>query len=175
MAVDRHVDEHGRTIIEPHAVYDMILQGMDTAALYVGDDPMIDEYNKWCAHFDKPEAIIGDAPPLDHSPEEEHRRRAAMWFIPEEMKSVDVRQFLLSMTKNTVEYERVNMEMDLFEERGLIPLLQLMMYLIDHFRRNNVVWGVGRGSSVASFCLYLIGVHKIDPIRHNLDIHEFLK
>jgi DNA polymerase III alpha subunit len=41
--------------------------------------------------------------------------------------------------------------------------------------QNNVVWGVGRGSSVASYVLYLLGVHKIDSLKYNLDIHEFLK
>jgi DNA polymerase III alpha subunit len=42
-------------------------------------------------------------------------------------------------------------------------------------RENDIVWGVGRGSSVASYTLYLIGVHKIDSIKYELDINEFLK
>jgi DNA polymerase III alpha subunit len=50
-----------------------------------------------------------------------------------------------------------------------------MKYLVDTLRKNNVVWGVGRGSSVASYILYLIGVHKVDSIKYNLDINEFLK
>ena len=35
--------------------------------------------------------------------------------------------------------------------------------------------GVGRGSSVASYILYLIGVHRIDSIKYNLDWKEFLR
>jgi DNA polymerase III alpha subunit len=42
-------------------------------------------------------------------------------------------------------------------------------------RSNNIVWGVGRGSSVASYVLYLLGVHKVDSIKYGLDIREFLK
>jgi DNA polymerase III alpha subunit len=42
-------------------------------------------------------------------------------------------------------------------------------------RSSNIVWGVGRGSSVASYALYLIGIHKIDPIKYNLSINEFFK
>jgi DNA polymerase III alpha subunit len=34
---------------------------------------------------------------------------------------------------------------------------------------------VGRGSSVASYVLFLIGVHKIDPIKYELPIEEFFK
>ena len=41
--------------------------------------------------------------------------------------------------------------------------------------QNQVIWGVGRGSSVASFVLYKLGVHKIDSLYYNLDVHEFLR
>jgi DNA polymerase III alpha subunit len=42
-------------------------------------------------------------------------------------------------------------------------------------RKNNILWGVGRGSSVASFVLYLIGIHRINSLFYNLPIEEFLK
>jgi DNA polymerase III alpha subunit len=42
-------------------------------------------------------------------------------------------------------------------------------------RNNNIVWGVGRGSCVSSFVLFLIGIHKINPIYYDLDVSEFLK
>jgi DNA polymerase III alpha subunit len=54
-------------------------------------------------------------------------------------------------------------------------MLRLLFYLVDDFRERGVVWGVGRGSSVASYCLFLIGVHKIDAILYDLSIKEFLK
>jgi DNA polymerase III alpha subunit len=50
-----------------------------------------------------------------------------------------------------------------------------MCYLVDFMRENKIVWGVGRGSSVASYVLYLIGVHKIDSIQYDLDWTEFLR
>jgi DNA polymerase III alpha subunit len=50
-----------------------------------------------------------------------------------------------------------------------------LKYLVDTLRENKILWGVGRGSSVASYVLYLIGVHKIDSLKYNLDIAEFLK
>jgi DNA polymerase III alpha subunit len=50
-----------------------------------------------------------------------------------------------------------------------------MKYLVDTLRKNIIVWGVGRGSSVASYILYLIGVHRIDSLYYDLDIAEFLK
>ena len=60
-------------------------------------------------------------------------------------------------------------------DRDMTDLLRYMVYLVDFMRENNIVWGVGRGSSVASYVLYLIGVHKINSIRYNLDWREFLR
>jgi len=42
-------------------------------------------------------------------------------------------------------------------------------------RENGIVWGVGRGASVASYVLYLIGVHRINSIQYGLDWREFLR
>ena len=71
--------------------------------------------------------------------------------------------------------KRVEQEYLLFEKKNFIKVLQFLIYFIDTLRENNIVWGVGRGSSVASFCLFLIGVHKINPLQYNLNIAEFLR
>jgi DNA polymerase III alpha subunit len=42
-------------------------------------------------------------------------------------------------------------------------------------KANNIIWGVGRGSSVASYVLYLLEVHRVDSMYYNLDIREFLR
>jgi DNA polymerase III alpha subunit len=71
--------------------------------------------------------------------------------------------------------ERVVEELRLFAKHDMIPVLKTMKYIVDTLRANNIVWGVGRGSSVASYVLFLLGVHKIDSLYYNLDIDEFLK
>ena len=65
--------------------------------------------------------------------------------------------------------------MEEYGKRDMHNLLRYMIYLVDFMRENNIVWGVGRGSSVASYVLYLIGVHKIDSIQYDLDWTEFLR
>jgi DNA polymerase III alpha subunit len=82
---------------------------------------------------------------------------------------------LLERCQNDEEKMRVQMEYDLFEKKNFVRVLQFLIYFVDTLRENNMVWGVGRGSSVASFCLFLIGVHKINPMLYNLDIKEFLR
>lgn len=97
--------------------------------------------------------------------------------IPQHYKELDVEQYVRGLARNTTPegQERVEMELDLFRTRKLFPILQLLIYIVDTMRKHNLVWGVGRGSSVASYCLYLIGIHKIDSVKYNLDIKEFLK
>jgi len=66
-------------------------------------------------------------------------------------------------------------ELQEFQDRGMMPLLNFLLYMVDTMRENNIVWGVGRGSSVASYVLYLIGVHRINSMKYNLDYKEFFR
>ena len=102
-------------------------------------------------------------------------KNQCFWFMPEEYKNFEIVGFLLDQTHNEEEYQRVVAELDLFYQYNMIDLLKYVKYLVDTMRKNNIVWGVGRGSSVASYCLYLLGVHKINSLKFNLDIKEFLK
>ena len=96
------------------------------------------------------------------------------WFIPNEYQEMDIEAFLVNVCPKE-NYERLVQELDLFHKNGMIPMLRTMKYVVDTLRNNNVVWGVGRGSSVASYVLFLIGVHKIDSVKYNLPIEEFFK
>lgn len=97
------------------------------------------------------------------------------WHMPKEYKELDIAQWLLDQCKSEAELQRVGQELLLYQDRNLFDLLRFMKYLVDTLRENNIVWGVGRGSSVASYVLYLIGVHKINSMFYDLDIGEFLK
>jgi DNA polymerase III alpha subunit len=96
------------------------------------------------------------------------------WFMPDEYKNMDIETFLVQNSPKE-NYDRVIEEIQLFRQHNMIDLLKYLKYLVDTMRNNNIVWGVGRGSSVASYCLYIIGVHRIDSIKYQLNIREFLK
>lgn len=97
------------------------------------------------------------------------------WHMPEEYKTLDIAQYILDLCKTEPELQRVGQELLLYQERNLFPLLQYLKYFVDTMRKNGVVWGLGRGSSTASYVLYLIGVHKINSLYYDLPIEEFLK
>lgn len=97
------------------------------------------------------------------------------WFLPEEYKELDIAKYVLDKCKTDEELQRTGSELILFLERDMFPLLRYCKYLVDTMREHNIVWGVGRGSSVSSYVLYLIGIHRINSIHYDLSIDEFLK
>ena len=97
------------------------------------------------------------------------------WFMPDEYKTLDISEWILLQCKTNEQLLRVQKELELFESHNMIDVLRFMKFLVDTLRNNSIVWGVGRGSSVASYVLFLIGVHKIDSIKYDLPIDEFFK
>lgn len=132
-------------------------------------DDIVTQYNTVAHELDLPE-IIG----------EQHIDQ--QFNIPQYYKEIDVEEFVVKLiplqedqTDKLAYLNRVEEELALYKARNLYPVLQLMIYIVDAMRKHGVVWGVGRGSSVASYVLYLIGIHKIDSIKYDLNIREFLK
>lgn len=124
----------------------------------------IDQYIDRCLT----EKLNYDLPQID-------RFNGVEWFLPEQYLTLDIETWLLDHCKTNEEKSRVQEEIRLYNKNNMIPVLKTMKYIVDTLRKNNVVWGVGRGSSVASYCLFLIGIHKIDSIKYRLPIEEFFK
>ena len=97
------------------------------------------------------------------------------WFIPEEYNQLDIAKHVLDLCQTDAELQRVGQELILYQQRDLFQLLRYCKYLVDTMRANKVVWGVGRGSSVSSYVLFLLGIHRINSLHYDLSIDEFLK
>jgi DNA polymerase III alpha subunit len=96
------------------------------------------------------------------------------WLIPEEYKTFDIEGFLVDVCPKE-NYQRLIEELQEYRARNMLDLLRWLKYFVDVSKKHNIVWGVGRGSSVASYILFLIGVHKIDSVKYNLNWKEFLR
>jgi len=97
------------------------------------------------------------------------------WLMPEEYKQIDIAQHVIDCCKTDAEIQRAGEELLMFQQRNLFNLLKYLRYLVDTMKTNNIIWGVGRGSSVASYVLYLLGVHRVDSMYYDLDPKEFLR
>jgi DNA polymerase-3 subunit alpha len=112
---------------------------------------------------------------LSETLEEFDRRLQQTWHMPQQYKDMDVAQYILDLCKTDAELQRCGQELLLYQERDLFDLLKFLKYLVDTMTDNHVIWGVGRGSSVASYVLYKLGVHRIDSMFYDLDPSEFLR
>jgi len=98
------------------------------------------------------------------------------WNMPDEYKTLDIETWLFEQIPPwDQEHTRVSEELAEFKERNMIDLLRWLKYFVDTCTKEGVVWGIGRGSSVASYVLFLIGVHSVNSIKYNLDWREFLR
>lgn len=97
------------------------------------------------------------------------------WHMPDSYRSMDIAALVLDLCDSDAELQRCGQELMMYQERGLMDLLRYLKYLVDVMQENRVIWGVGRGSSVASFVLYKLGVHRINSLYYELDPAEFLR
>jgi DNA polymerase III alpha subunit len=98
------------------------------------------------------------------------------WFMPDSYRDMDIYNYVLEQCPNDEKYmARVQTELHHFEKQGMFMLLKQIKYIVDTLRKNNIVWGVGRGSSVASYVLHLLGVHRIDSVKYDIPLNEFFK
>ena len=136
-----------------------------------------DKYITACAEtfLDMPSILNWDDHTIDLSPAEFHAALQNEWLMPEEYQKFDIAAHLLSLCDTLEQTTRINMELKLYTEFNLLPLLRYLKYLRECADSNNIVWGVGRGSSCCSYCLYLLRIHRVDSLYYNLDITEFLK
>ena len=99
------------------------------------------------------------------------------WFYPEEYDKIDLEQLFDALVKNySEEYKvRVQEELKLYKEHNMEKFLRFCVYFANIISKENLVIGVGRGSSSASLLLFLLKIHLIDPIKYKLNIKEFIK
>jgi DNA polymerase III alpha subunit len=173
MAAKTKINDHGDVIFSEEDVIELLYTDPDfDISKLKFDDPT--------KYLDSLKQLGIDLPVINSVPsrpsiEEFDKENCENWYMPDKYYQINVLQWLLDKCQSEEEKIRVQLEYDLFEKKKFIRVLQFLIYFVDTLRANDMVWGVGRGSSVASFCLFLIGVHKINPLLYNLDITEFLR
>jgi len=159
--------------IDESEAIDILLSGNTLPTITSENNDWIEMFNHYSNSFGFDEIIQYD--PVYKSKDQYIDSCINTWYIPEEYANVDIETLVYNRCNTDAERDRVQMEFVLYKERNLLPLLCFLNYFIDTLRKNSVLWGVGRGSSVSSYILYLLGVHRINSIKYNLDIGEFLK
>jgi len=169
-------NKFGEQIYSQDDVCDLLMQGHNHA---VFEGMLVDKINveNMAQILEQVPAFVeyDTADREDLTQETFDHRCQAVWHMPVEYQQLDIAAHVLSLCHTDDELQRVGQELLQYQERNLFNLLRYLKYLVDVMRKNHVIWGVGRGSSVASYVLYLLGVHRIDSIYYDLDLREFLR
>jgi len=174
MWYDNYIDNNGEIILDDKAVFNLLYEGVDLNNVKCKRSEDLEIYNSIVDEYDL------NMSKLQFTSSTEDKQKYIQtcldnWFIPEKYTHIDPYDYIRNLANTQLEKERVELEIQMFDERNMKNVLRFMIFFIDFMRENNIVWGVGRGSSVASYCLYLLGVHKVNSLHHDLDIKEFLK
>lgn len=166
----------GHSSFNKKGLYDLILQDQNIENVSItNSDNEIEKFSK----------LTGIKFKEKHSPN--YSELDDNFLIPEKYKKIPLEKYFLNKLKNLSTYNEMNKqdkedsvtriirELELYREKGMEDVLRCSIFIIDEFKRNNIVWGPGRGSACCSYLLYLVELHDIDSIKFSLDIDEFLR
>jgi DNA polymerase III alpha subunit len=164
----------GVSVVSPEMVAQCLLLGSEPAKLRVTEDCWeVSQFNQNAP--DEEQIKVGTCDPISLN---------FSWHLPQEYRELDLREYLLdtaapiiserySEIDQPIAIQRVVDELDEIYRRGLVEFVKTVIFVIDTFKKDGVVWGVGRGSSCASFILFILGLHSVDCIRLDIPMSEF--
>lgn len=169
------INEYGDVVVGRDDAINYLLEGNDIDGIMVDDEDEVTHYERMTDLIDSDMPSINSVPEYKYEPSKYLKRLSQQWLIPSEYVYMDIITYLVKKCTNDVEKQRVANELVEFEKRNELDILKVMVYIVDAFRKNGIIWGVGRGSSVSCFCLYLIGINKINPLEYDISYTEFFK
>jgi DNA polymerase III alpha subunit len=170
-------NQFDQLVFDEQDLCSLLMQGHDVTTMpHVVVDPALD-LEKLLNEIEDPSQLMTWTFPenSDISVPEFDRRNQTQWFMPQSYLELDIAEYLLGLCDTPEQLQRIGKELLLFQERDMFDLLRYLKYLVDVMRKNNVIWGVGRGSSVSSYALFLLGVHRVDSLFYDLDVREFIR
>jgi len=171
------INKFGQITVSEKEAFNLLYNGevATFAELFLSDPELIKQFNQSVKQNADPIPNLNFLEEPTDSIELFDESNRCDWFMPKEYHEFPMETWLLEQCNSEEQRDRVLQELTLYIQHDMYDVLFYLKYLVDTLRANNIVWGVGRGSSVASYVLYLIGIHKIDSIKYELDISEFLK
>ncbi len=166
----REIDENGKVVYEVDGLIDILLNGGRIPSdinFETNDETRL--YNKYSKLFGSEKQL------RNVSRQTTHEQNQDNWFMPKKYIELDLDDYFSKLITTPKEVDRVAMELKRWEEKKFTNVLKFCIYFMDYVKENDIIIGVGRGSSCSSYLLFLIGLHRVDSIKYDLDITEFLK
>ena len=170
---ERALRYDGVSIISPAQVARHLLMGVPPAMLrLVEHDADTERFNE---EADEPLALAGPEPV----------KLKFGWKLSAEYAHLNIEEYFISRGVDHIlkagytadqqveAMQRISNELTQVHQRGMVEFVRTVIYVLDTFRQHNVLWGVGRGSSCASYLLFLAGLHVVDCIKYDVPMAEF--
>lgn len=170
---DRVLRFDGVSVISPEQLVDALLRGADISKLRLTE------------HTDETILFNDNAGEELQLVKPEPVRLDFAWKLPEPHLSMDLQSTVVARAVDRLKElnypedvhlracQRIQDELDEIERRGMVEFVKTIIYILDTFRQKGVVWGVGRGSSCASYILFILGLHSVDPVLYDVPLSEF--
>mgnify|MGYP000945932877 CR=1 FL=1 len=169
---DRVLRFDGVSVVSPEMVAELLLLGAQPHEVRVaGNSWEVEQFN---LHTNEQLLPPGDPIKLDMS-----------WQLPKEYLDIDLDDYVINKAAPIIEsagygeaqhmvaLHRVVAELAEIKRRGMGTFVKTIIYVLDTFKKTGTVWGVGRGSSCASYVLFILGLHSVDCVRLNVPMDEF--
>lgn len=166
---NRSISDHGDVRLDLNAVVYAINCGADITYIQLNEQDEAErlKFNDNCKKFGLEERMLDYT--IDHDKNHE------LWRYDPDYDKINLEDYFLNLCSTDAARERVLYELSLFENYNMTKLLRCMIWLVDYLEEHHIFWGLGRGSSVSSYCLFLIELHMVDSLKYDLDVNEFLK
>lgn len=172
---DRELRFDGVSLISPNKVVDYLMLGIHPSKFRVSEiTAELELFNKQVPISDTIKTDEQDSVSLDMH-----------WQLNPEYLNIDLDEYIGSCFENmlvnsdytddeiSIAINRIADELQEIRQRGMVEFIQTVIFILDELRRNSIVWGVGRGSSCASYVLFLLGLHVIDCVKMDISMDEF--
>lgn len=172
---DRILRFDGVSILDPDQVLEALRRGLKPSELRVSAfTPEIEAFNR----------EVTEEELLKESSLEPINIDLA-WILPQKYLSIDLWDYIITVfdsrlpdfkyTELELQEATRRIEAELLEvhARGMSEFMKTIIYVLDVFRAKNVIWGVGRGSSCASYLLFILGLHVVDCVKLQVPMEEF--
>lgn len=172
---DRTLRFDGVSIVDIEGAVEAIIRGVHPSMLRVKTES--EEINLFNSEVIQNDMILVQS--------EEPINLSMVWLLPENYKNINLEQYIIDLFAGKIQslkyseiqeneaIERISSELHEIEVRGMSEFTKTIIYVLDTFREKDIVWGVGRGSSCASYVLFLLGLHSVDSIIYDVPMEEF--
>lgn len=175
--IDRQLRFDGVSEVEPDELVRFLLLGVPPSKLrVVSETPEVTQFNEQVSDTEQLKLVENE--PIQLSME---------WKLPEKYQTMDLGAYIADLffsadTQAELNYDPVHLNLAIdriaaelaeVEKRGMTQFMRTLIFVLDEFRLNDVVWGVGRGSSCACYLLFLVGLHVVDCVKMEIPLIEF--